>query len=293
MFTEKNKNLKLINLITWLILVVTTLVAYFLPLNNNNVLTLETKYPGSLVGPALVWYLFFLSLIALGLFIWFQARSTVQSKLLRPKARYALGWTVGASFLLYSVATILWHYEKLGWSIFALILTTLVLFIANGNIRDNQDLMKEKFWIRNPFSFFTGWVLYLLMMTIAMRWSASFSMEMPAFLLLVSSLIVVIWYSFVNLNSGIPFIWMIALLLKLLQNPSQQTLVYALWGGVAALIISIYFISRLNPYPDRRHTPVTKAMDKYNYGRPSELETLEDELNESLQVKPGARIHIK
>lgn len=43
----------------------------------------------------------------------------------------------------------------------------------------------------------------------------------------------------------------------------------------------------------RLHKPVTKAMDKYNYGRFSQLEALENELNESLHVKPGDQINLK
>ena len=293
MLTEKNKKLKIINSITWLILVGVTLAAYFMPLNENNVLTMETKYPGPLVGPAFVWYLFFLTLLGLTLFTWFQARSTPHQELLRAKTRYALGWTVGASYLLYSLATVLWHYEMFGWTIFVLVLTTLVLFIANGNIRDDVDLVNEKFWIRNPFSIFLGWVFYFLMMTIAMKWQPTFSLEMPTFLLLVASLVLVIWYSFINLNTGVLFVWLIGLILKLIENSAQQTILYALWGGLAALLISIYFIARLKPYAKGLHKPVTKAMDKYNYGRFSQLEALENELNESLQVKPGDQINLK
>lgn len=293
MLTEKNKKLKIINSITWLILVGVTLAAYFMPLNENNVLTMETKYPGPLVGPAFVWYLFFLTLLGLTLFTWFQARSTPHQELLRAKTRYALGWTVGASYLLYSLATVLWHYEMFGWTIFVLVLTTLVLFIANGNIRDDVDLVNEKFWIRNPFSIFLGWVFYFLMMTIAMKWQPTFSLEMPTFLLLVASLVLVIWYSFINLNTGVLFVWLIGLILKLIENPAQQTILYALWGGLAALLISIYFIARLKPYAKGLHKPVTKAMDKYNYGRFSQLEALENELNESLHVKPGDQINLK
>jgi len=293
MLTEKNKKLKIINSITWLILVGVTLAAYFMPLNENNVLTMETKYQGPLVGPAFVWYLFFLTLLGLTLFTWFQARSTPHQELLRAKTRYALGWTVGASYLLYSLATVLWHFEKFGWTIFILVLTSLVLFIANGNIRDDVDLVNEKFWIRNPFSIFLGWVFYFLMMTIAQKWQPTFSLEMPAFLLLVASLVLVIWYSFINLNTGVLFVWLIVLILKLIENPAQQTIRYALWGGLAALLISIYFIVRLKPYAKGLHKPVAKAMDKYNYGRFSQLEALENELNESLQVKPGDQINLK
>lgn len=294
MLTEKNNKLKIINSITWLILVGVTLAAYFMPLNENNVLTMETKYPGPLAGPAFVWYLFFFTLLGLTLFTWFQARSTPHQELLRAKTRYALGWTVGASYLLYSLATVLWHFEKFGWTIFILALTSLVLFIANGNIRDDVDLVNEKFWIRNPFSIFLGWVFYFLMMTIAMKWQATFSLEMPAFLLLVASLVLVIWYSFINLNTGVLFVWLIVLILKLIENPAQQTIIYALWGGLAALLISIYFIARLKPYAKGLRKPVTKAMDKYNYGRFSQLEALENELNASLQVnKPGDQINLK
>lgn len=293
MLTEKNRRLKSINILTWLIMAGVTLISYFLPLNANHVLTMETKYPGALVGPAFVWYLFFLTLLALAGFIWFQARSLPHQDLLRAKTRHALGWTAGASFLLYALATVLWHYEKLGWTITVLALTAIVLFIVNGNIREDAELMDEKFWVRNPFSLFLGWVLHLLMMTIAMRWHASFSQEMPAFLLITASLILVIWYGFANLNTGVLFIWLIALLLKLLQNPSQQTLVYALWGGVAALLISIFLIARRGPHAQYYRKPVAKAMDKYNFGRPSQLEALENELNDQLQTKPGARITIK
>ncbi|NLB21914.1 MAG: hypothetical protein GX833_01430, partial [Clostridium sp.] len=50
MLTEKNNKLKIINSISWLILVGVTLAAYSMPLIQNNVLTMQTKYPGPLAG---------------------------------------------------------------------------------------------------------------------------------------------------------------------------------------------------------------------------------------------------
>lgn len=293
MLEEKINRLKNINIVFWLLLAGVTLGAFYLPLNGLNTLQLEQRHPGPLVGPSLLWYLYYLTLAGLGLFTWFQARSTPHQELTRFKARHALGWTVAGSYLLYSLAIVLWHFEFLGWSIFLLILTALVLFAVNSNIRDEPEVMIEKFWVRNPFSFFLGWVLYLLMMTIAMRHGSTFSQEFPALVLFLVFLGIVIFYGLRRLNAGVPIIWIGALAILLLQNTAPRTLRSFLWIGLALLVITLVFILRRSLSLRTRHKPVSRAMDKFNFGAASQLEVLEAELNDQLRTKPGARISLK
>lgn len=293
MLTEKVNRLKIINIVFWLLLVGVTLGAFYLPLNGLNTLQLEQRHSGPLVGPSLLWYLYFLTLASLGLFTWFQARNTPHLELTRFKTRLSLGWTVAGSYLLYSLAIVLWHFEFLGWSIFLLILTALVLLAVNSNIQDEPEAMIEKFWVRNPFSFFLGWILYLLMMTIAMRHGATFSQEFPALVLFLVFLGIVIWYGLRRRNAGVPMVWIGALAILLLQNTAPRTLRSFLWIGLALLLITLISILRRSFSLRTRHKPVSRAMDKFNFGAASQLEVLEAELNDQLRTKPGDRITLK
>ncbi len=290
MLTEKRKQLRLANIVTCWLFALISLIAYFLPLNGNNVLALEFKYSNLVSGPAFQWYLFFLTLIALGLFTWFQSRKKSLRNHIIPKTLDTLGWTAPASFILYSLGIVLWHFELLLPALFIFIILALVLFIANSNIRDQQDVFDEKFWVRNPFSFFIGWTLLMIMTTIAMRWQAIFSEELPAVILLTVFMGLVLLFAFVNRNIGVPFLWLIILIFKQIQFVDSYLFRMVAWAGIAAMIFMIVLLFRLAPKTHLYRKPVNHKMDKYNYGQDSAIEKLENELNDKLQTKPGGRI---
>lgn len=293
MLEEKRKRLRIINIVFFIILAAVSLFAYFLPLNGLNVLSLEMRYPGLTSGPALVWYLFFITLILLGMFTRFQAGNMQHRDNITAKTLDTIGWTFSGAALLYSLAIVLWHYERLGFALFFFILTMIVLMIANGNIRDNFDVMDEKLWVRNPISFFLGWVLFMMMTTIGMRWNGTFRGEMPSLLLFLAFLGFVFYYAFANMNIGVPVLWILIILAKLIQNTSTGLFRYALWGGLAILAAAVFMVARKGPHQQYYRKPVNRAMDKYNYGEESQLEKLEDELNEDLDTKPGGKIKLK
>lgn len=283
----------MINLLAFIILTVVTLVAYFMPLNGNNVLTLEMKYPNLVTGPAFVWYFYFIALFGLALFNRFQAGTMKFRDTISAKALETLGWTSAAIGFLYSLATVFLHYEHLNLTITFLVLTVVIGSIANGNIRDQSAVMEEKFWVRNPFSLFLAWSLYLLMSTIAMRWPETFSQATPALILVVSFLAFVLYFAFANMNIGLPIYWILILLMKQFQNPDSQILKTAIWVGIIFLVITVFLIAQKDPHQHYYRKPVVKGMDKYNSGQESQLEKLETELNEKLKTKPGARISLR
>ena len=283
----------MINLLAFIVLTVVTLVAYFMPLNGNNVLTLEMKYPNLVTGPSFVWYFYFIALLGLALFNRFQAGNMKFREIISAKALETLGWTSAAIGFLYYVATVFLHYEHLNLTITFLVLTVIIGLIANGNIRDQSTVMEEKFWVRNPFSLFLGWSLYLLMSTIAMRWSNTFSQDTPTLILVVSFLAFVLYFAFANMNVGLPIYWILILLMKQFQNPDSQILKTAIWVGIIFLVITVLLITQKDPHQDYYRKPVVKGMYKYNTGQESQLEKLENELNEKLKTKPGAKISLR
>lgn len=293
MTVEKRKKLRSINILAFLALAVVTLAAYFMPLNGINVLSLELKHPNLLSGPAFIWYFYFIALLGLALFTRFQAGNLQSRDNISAKTLETLGWIPGAVALFYSLATVFLHYEKLSLTITFLVLTAIVLMIANGNIRDNKDVMDEKLRVRNPFSLFFGWVLFLLMSSIAMRWNVTFAQEVPALILFLACLAFVLYFAFANINLGLPLYWILMLLVKQLQNPDGALLKTVIWGGIGVLFITVILIARRDRHQRYIKKPVVRAMDKYNSGQPSQLEQLEEELNAKLKTKPGARINLR
>ncbi len=293
MTTEKRKKLRVMNLLAFLVLAGVTLTAYFMPLNGINVLTLEMNHPNLISGPAFIWYLYFLSLLGMALFTWFQAGNMQFRNNISAKTLDTLGWIPTGVTLFYSLAIVFLHYERFGFAMTLLIFTAILLMAANGNIRDQEDVMDEKFWVRNPFSFFFGWVLYLLMNTIAMRWQDSFSRETPALILFIVFLAFILYFAFANMNLGLPISWMLGLLIKQLQNPDRFLLRAAFWAGIAVLLLTVILIARKDRHQHYYRKPVVRAMDKYNEGQASQIEELEHELNAALGTKPGARINLR
>lgn len=280
----------LANILTFVFFAIISILAYFLPLNGNNVLTMELKYTNLISGPAFVWYLFFAALISLAIFIRFQAGNMSISDNLIAKTLDTLGWTPSAAFILYAMAISLWHFERLTLALVVLILVNLVLLITNGNIRENPAVMDEKFWVRIPFSLFFAWTLYLMMTTIAMRWSSVFSDELAAVILLVVFMLLVLSYAIYNMNAGIPMAWLFILIFKQLQYVESYMFRMVAWAGIGAMVFIIFLIGRKDPYQHYFRKPVNRPMAKYDCGKESQIQELEDELNEQLQTKPGNKI---
>lgn len=290
MLEEKRKKLRLGNTLSYALFAVISLLAYFLPFNGNNVLSMELKYQNLVSGPALVWYLFFIVLIGLAIFVRFQAGDRTRRDQVAARTLDALGWTPSAAMILYALFITLWHFELLTLALVVLVLVDLTLLIANGNIRENPHVMDEKFWVRNPFSLFFAWTLYLTMSTIAMRWPGFFSDELSAVVLLVVFMGLALIFAFYNMNIGMPIAWLLFLLFKQIQYVDSYLFRMVAWAGIGAMVFMIVLIARKDPFQHYFRKPVNRAMDKFNYGEPSKLDALEDELNEQLQTKPGGRI---
>ena len=109
MTIEKRKRSRMINILAFLVLAGVTLAAYFMPLNGNNVLTLEMKYPNLIFGPALTWYFYFIALLGLALFTKFQAANMEYRDNISGKTLDTLGWLPTGLAVFYSLAMVFMH----------------------------------------------------------------------------------------------------------------------------------------------------------------------------------------
>lgn len=290
MTIEKRKKLRMINIIGFVILLIGSLVTYFLPLGKN-VTDLATAHPNLINFPANTWVGLLLTLVGLACFTRFQAGNMQFRNSISAKTLDVLGWTPVASYILFLAGMLAYHFEQFILALVLLILTSLVLLITNGNIREDYSVMDEKFWVRNPFSIFTGWVFLLITDLIAKRWAISDDTNSAVFMAVVIALLAL--YSLSNLNIGIPLTWILYFWLRHGKNPATPALDTILLIGMivfAVIIVVIFVRGRHKQY--LRHKPVNRRMDKYNAGDESEIKKLEDDLNQQLQTKPGARINL-
>ncbi|MDQ8739182.1 TspO/MBR family protein [Paenibacillus sp. LHD-38] len=160
-----------LNLIGLAAVLVINGLAQWLPINGKITGELSAKYP-VLITPApyafSIWSVIYLLLIG---YVAYQMRPLAASS--------KIGHSIGPWFLiscLLNIAWILvWHYEKLGISVFIMLALLLSLIVIYKAVRkDNQSQAPgERYLVRLPFSIYLGWISTATIVNITVAISAT------------------------------------------------------------------------------------------------------------------------
>lgn len=145
--------------VAFIVMVTVNVLANLIPLNGVNTGQVSDKYP-NLFAPAgitfSIWSVIYILLAGYILYQFgiFQRKSSAFSKEYMEK--------IGVLFTLSSIANtawvFVWHYDAIGISVMLIIAMLIFLILINERLKDGEFSIKEKIFIRLPFSIYFGWI---------------------------------------------------------------------------------------------------------------------------------------
>lgn len=159
---EKLKRQRLINIVTFSLIVLVNAYLAFYPLKGlTNIALFKDKNSIFPISQEL-FYIYLLVLIGQLIYTIFQAGNMRYRENISAKCLNCLGWTFSALNIL-NIGQIISFQLKLYIITFLISLSQfLLLRVVNENIKDDEEVMDEKFYVRNPFSFYLAWISYCL-----------------------------------------------------------------------------------------------------------------------------------
>jgi hypothetical protein len=153
----KTKTLVVLNIISFLGTMVLNYLSNAIPINGKNMAELSAQYPNEFVPAGYtfsIWLIIYLFLIG---FCIYQAGGDTE----RTETTRKMGYL----FILTNVFNVswllLWHYEMVLFSVFAMIslLITLIAIHQRFGIPDKRQKTSQKLWVQVPFSIYLGWII--------------------------------------------------------------------------------------------------------------------------------------
>lgn len=152
------KAYKWLNAITFLLMVVVNALANILPINGIPTGAVSDSYP-NLFAPAgltfSIWGLIYLLLAGFVLY---------QLGVFKGKSGYSLeavkriGWYFSISSLANIAWIFSWHYKMIPLSMLLMVVILITLILAYIGINKAPLSLKEKIFVRTPFSIYFGWI---------------------------------------------------------------------------------------------------------------------------------------
>lgn len=156
---KENFPIKVVATVTYLIMVAMNALANIIPINGMNTGEISDSYP-NLFAPApitfAVWGViyFLLLLYVIYQFGIFQKDSEPNKEELFKK----IGVYFSISSLANAIWILAWHYKLIALSLILIIVVLICLIIINQHTKTSNLSLKDKFFIKVPFSIYFGWV---------------------------------------------------------------------------------------------------------------------------------------
>lgn len=248
---EKLKKLRLMNIISYILMLLVNLFLAFFPFSGNS--NIEIFHGRNTVFPLdeRMAILNIIILIGLGLYTKFQSGNIRFRENISAKCLLCLGWTFMALNFMNIIQILSF---QAGWYILTYITTIAMFFllmVINYNISDSEDVMDEKFYVRNPFSLCLGYILFTAVALTVFIFKNTFS-GMTA----VSVLLIILWLltaviGYRNRNLGI-LIMMI--LINIANYPEAEGSLRTFFIVSSLLMaVMIYVIFRKNREDEKEH----------------------------------------
>jgi len=246
--------------ITYLGMVTVNFLANALPLNNRSTGAISDAYP-NLFAPAgltfSIWGLIYLLLAGYTLYQFgaFQKDKGKKNKELFNK--------VGFYFIISSLANILWifswHYDFIAVSVLLMLVILFSLIKIADILRVERLSLKDKFFIKLPFSIYFGWITVatianITVFLISLNWNG-FGLSdtfWTMLILVVGALIgVARMLKDKNIAYGLVLVWAYSgILLKHISasgfNKQYPEIIYTVWACILLFLISLFFVIKEN-----------------------------------------------
>lgn len=152
--------LPLINIFSFLLVIVVNGLANILPLGGNTTGELSALYPNLFVPDALTFAIWGVIYLTLGVFVVYQGRDIFSQRKIENPYREAIGWLFTLSCLANIGWIFAWHYQKALLSLVAMLvlLCCLIMIYLRLDIGGKPVNKTTRYLVHLPFSLYLGWI---------------------------------------------------------------------------------------------------------------------------------------
>ena len=153
----KNK-IKVFVVITFILMIVINVLANLLPLNGVDTGVVSDSYPNLFAPAGITFAIWGIIYLFLALFTFYQLGIINKNDEISNELMNRVGILFSLSSIANSIWIFTWHYQVIWLSIiFMIVILTLLIKIVN-EIRQEKLSIKEKFFVKVPFSIYFGWI---------------------------------------------------------------------------------------------------------------------------------------
>jgi len=154
------KSLSILNLLSFVSIVIVNYLAVTLPLNNKTTGVLSDQYPNLFVPVGLTFSIWGIIYLLLGIFIVYQLVYAFKKDTQNSSFLEKIGILFFVSCLANFTWIFAWHFEMVPLSLFIMLilLISLIVIYQKLNIGRSEASKSEKYLVHLPFSVYLGWI---------------------------------------------------------------------------------------------------------------------------------------
>ena len=154
------KSLSILNLLSFVSIVIVNYLAVTLPLNNKTTGVLSDQYPNLFVPVGLTFSIWGIIYLLLGIFIVYQLVYAFKKDTQNSSFLEKIGILFFVSCLANFTWIFAWHFEMVPLSLFIMLilLVSLIVIYQKLNIGRSEASKSEKYLVHLPFSVYLGWI---------------------------------------------------------------------------------------------------------------------------------------
>ena len=154
------KSLSILNLLSFVSIVIVNYLAVTLPLNNKTTGVLSDQYPNLFVPVGLTFSIWGIIYLLLGIFIAYQLVYAFKKDTQNSSFLEKIGILFFVSCLANFTWIFAWHFEMVPLSLFIMLilLISLIVIYQKLNIGRSEASKSEKYLVHLPFSVYLGWI---------------------------------------------------------------------------------------------------------------------------------------
>lgn len=154
------KSLSILNLLSFVSIVIVNYLAVTLPLNNKTTGALADQYPNLFVPVGLTFSIWGIIYLLLGIFIVYQLVYAFKKDTQNSSFLEKIGILFFVSCLANFTWIFAWHFEMVPLSLFIMLILLIFLIVIYQklNIGRSEASKSEKYLVHLPFSVYLGWI---------------------------------------------------------------------------------------------------------------------------------------
>lgn len=152
------KGLKILNTITFILMIVVNTLANILPLNGVTTGEISQKYPNLFTPAEYTFSIWGLIYILLALFVLYQFGVFNGENSNKEELIKEIGFAFAFSSVINAAWVVVWHYDLIPLSVFFMIALLISLISINSKLKDGEYSNRDKIFIRLPFSIYFSWI---------------------------------------------------------------------------------------------------------------------------------------